>query len=209
MQGPPGLALSGQVQPERVHLRLERARAELLGHRRVPLRGDGSFTLIHRIRPINRARKVPFTGIGMRDRMRFGGHVNPSPPAVSAGKRAARAASDWWSGTGSNCRPSAFQLASGHLTAQVSRRACAPDRRAPPAARRPAAVGHPNGQPFIQLPLRQAENDKSRRMEHASMDQTDQTTHNAESVVKGCQVQGSRTARISAILVRRAYPAVR
>jgi hypothetical protein len=63
---------------------------------------------------------------------------------------------------------------------QQPRSAVAPAPRAgvPAAARRPAAVGHPNGQAFIQLPLRQAGNDASRRMERPSMDQT---THNAES----------------------------
>jgi hypothetical protein len=57
-----------------------------------------------------------------------------------------------------------------------------PGPACPPAARRPAAVGHPNGQPFIQLPLRQAGNDASRRMESAPMDQT---THNTEYELVG------------------------
>jgi hypothetical protein len=63
------------------------------------------------------------------------------------------------------------QLPQLAAAAQVSRRACAPDRR---AARGPKTgpVGRPNDQPLIQLPLRQAGNYESRRMERASMDQS-------------------------------------
>ena len=89
VQGPPGLALTGQMQPERIHLHLERPRVQLPGHRRVPTRRGDSFTLDHRIRHRNRAREVPFTGIGNRSPARFERHENPSLPAVSAGKRAA------------------------------------------------------------------------------------------------------------------------
>jgi hypothetical protein len=38
-------------------------------------------------------------------------HGIPSLPAISAGERADLSLGDWWSGTGSNCRPSAFQAA--------------------------------------------------------------------------------------------------
>src|ERR1700685_977986 len=45
VQGPPGLALGGQVQPERAHLGLERARFQLLRMRRAPPPAAASFTL--------------------------------------------------------------------------------------------------------------------------------------------------------------------
>jgi hypothetical protein len=82
------LALSGQVQAERIHLRLERPCVELLGHWRVPWRDGDSFTLARRIRHENHVRKVPFTRVGKRNRMRFERHENPCLPAVCAGERA-------------------------------------------------------------------------------------------------------------------------
>ena len=59
VQSPPGLALGGQVQPERAHLGLERPRVQRLRMRRAPLPGRRSFTLVPLILAGTGARNAP------------------------------------------------------------------------------------------------------------------------------------------------------
>jgi hypothetical protein len=81
-------------------------------------------------------------------------------------------------------------LGAPHSPGQPSR--LRPGPACPARGPKTGAVGRPNGQPFIQLPLRQAENDKSRRMERASMDQTTHTVTPIRRVSGLLKDDGSR-----------------
>ena len=99
------------MQRERADLGLQRPRVQVPRNPRTPPRRERSF---YSVPPVRAPRPGPEYGVcaGTRtstDRFEQP-FANPSLPAVHAGQRAATTAASGWSGTGSNCRPSAFQL---------------------------------------------------------------------------------------------------